>query len=78
MVIVQPSTEARAAGDLGICPVVVRRARVPDELATFALVKPLGHVVLDEFLDQVELMSPAENHEVIQAMYPREFKPEFP
>jgi hypothetical protein len=40
-------------GDLAICPVVVRRTDVPDELATDALVKPLGHVVLDEFLDQM-------------------------
>jgi len=29
---------------------------VPDELATNALVEPLGHVVLDEFLDQVPQM----------------------
>jgi hypothetical protein len=52
MVIVEQSAETRATGDLAICPVVIRRTDVPDELATDALVKPLGHVVLDEFLDQ--------------------------
>ena len=68
MVIVQQSPEARPTGDLAICPVVIRRTDVPDELATDALVKPLGHVVLDEFLDQVAQMSLAENDEVIQAL----------
>jgi hypothetical protein len=46
MVIVQKSAEARPTGDLAICPAVIRRTDVPDELATDALVKPLGHVVL--------------------------------
>jgi hypothetical protein len=50
---VEKPAEARAAGDLAVCPVVIRRTDVPDQLATDALVKPLGHVVLDEFLDQV-------------------------
>jgi hypothetical protein len=50
MIEVEEPTEARATGDLAIGPVVVRRTDVPDELATDALVKPLGHVVLDEFL----------------------------
>jgi hypothetical protein len=43
MVIVQQSAEARPTGDLAICPVVIRRTDVFDELATDALVKPLGH-----------------------------------
>jgi hypothetical protein len=30
-------------------------------------VKPLSHVVLDEFLDQVARMSLTENHKLIQA-----------
>ena len=50
---VEKPAEARAAGDLAVCPVVIRRTDVPDQLATDALVKPLGHVVLHEFLDQV-------------------------
>jgi hypothetical protein len=53
MVIVQQSVETRATGDLAICPVVIRRTDVPDELATDALVKPPGHGGLDEVLDQV-------------------------
>jgi hypothetical protein len=57
VVIVQQSSEARPTGDLSICPVVIRRIDIPDELATDSLVKPLGHVVLDEFLDQVAQMS---------------------
>ena len=68
MVIVQQSAEARPTGDLAICPVVIRRTDVPDDFATDALVKTLGHVVLDEFLDQVAQMSLAENHKVIQAL----------
>jgi hypothetical protein len=68
MVVVQQSAEARATGDLAICPVVIRRTDVPDELATDALVKPLGHVVLDEFLDQVPQMSLAEDHKLIQTL----------
>ena len=68
MVIVQQSAEARPTGDLAICPVVIRRTDVSDELATDALLKPLGHVVLDEFLDQMVQMSLAENHEVIQTL----------
>jgi hypothetical protein len=68
MAIVQKSTEARATGDLPLCPVVIRRTSVPDELATDALVKPLGHGGLDEFLDQVVWMSLAENNKVIQAL----------
>ena len=39
--------------NLAICTVVIRRTDLPDELATDALVKALGHVVLHEFLDQV-------------------------
>ena len=53
MVIVQQSAEARATGDLAICSVVIRRTDVPDQLATKTLVKTLGHVVIDEFLDQI-------------------------
>jgi hypothetical protein len=68
MVIVQQSAEARPTGDLAICPVVIRRTDVPDELATDALVKPLGHVVLDEFLDQVAQMSLAKNNELVQSL----------
>ncbi len=68
MVIVQQSAEGRPTGDLAICPVVIRRTDVPDELATDALVKTLGHVVLDEFPDQVAQMSLAENCKVIQAL----------
>jgi hypothetical protein len=48
MVIVQQSSEARSAGDLAICPVVIRQTDVPDQLATDALVKTLGHVVLGD------------------------------
>jgi hypothetical protein len=55
-------------GDLAICPIVIRRTDVPDELATDTLVKPLGHVVLDEFLDQVAQMSLAKNHELVQSL----------
>ena len=68
MVIVQQSAEARATGDLAICSVVIRRTDVPDQLATKTLVKTLGHVVIDEFLDQIAQMSLAENHKVIQAL----------
>ena len=68
MVIVQQSAEARPTGDLAICPVVICWTDVPDELATDALVKPLGHVVLDEFLDQVAQMSLAEDDEVIETL----------
>jgi hypothetical protein len=50
MVIAQTSAEARPTGDRAICPVVIRRTDVPDALATDARVKPLDHVVLDEFL----------------------------
>jgi hypothetical protein len=57
MVVVQQSAEARPTGDLAICPIVIRRTDVPDELATNALVEPLGHIVLDEFLDQVPQMA---------------------
>ena len=46
MVVIQRSAKARAAGDFAICPVVIRRTDVSDELATNALVEPLGHVVL--------------------------------
>ena len=48
---VEDAAEARATGDLAICPVVIRRTDVPDQFAADALVKTLGHVVLDEFLD---------------------------
>jgi len=68
MVIVQQSAEARATGDLAICSVVIRRTDVPDQLATKTLVKTLGHVVIDEFLDQIAQMSLAENHKVMQAL----------
>jgi hypothetical protein len=54
--------------DLAICPIVIRRTDVPDELATDTLVKPLGHVVLDEFLDQVAQMSLTKNHELVQSL----------
>jgi hypothetical protein len=37
-------------------------------LATNALVESLGHVVLDEFLEQEAPMSLTKNHEVIQAL----------
>ncbi len=60
MVVVQQSAEARPTGDLAICPVVIPRTDVSDELATDALVKPLGHVVFDERFDQVLQMSLAE------------------
>jgi hypothetical protein len=66
--IVQHPAEARATGDLAICPVVIRRTDVPDELASNALVEPLGHVVLAEFLDQVAQMSLAENDELIETL----------
>src|SRR5664279_5012827 len=68
IVIVQQSPEARPTGDLAICPVVIRRTDVFDELATDALVKPLGHVVLDEFLDQVTQMSLAENDKLVETL----------
>jgi hypothetical protein len=55
-------------GDLAIYPIVIRRTDVPDQLATDTLVKPLGHVVLDEFLDQVARISLAKYHKVIQAL----------
>ena len=68
MVVVHQSAEARPTGDLAICSVVIRRTDVLDEVATNALVKPLGHVVLDEFLDQIAQMSLAENDELAQAL----------
>ena len=68
IVVVQHPAEARATGDLAICPTVIRRTDVPDELATDALVKPLGHAVPDEFLDQVAPMSLAEDDEVIETL----------
>jgi hypothetical protein len=37
-------------------------------LATDALVEPLSHIVLNEFLDQVTQMSLAEDDEVIEAL----------
>ena len=55
-------------GDLVISPVVIRRTDVPDQLATDALVKTLGPVVRDEFLDQVAQMSLAEDNEVIETL----------
>jgi hypothetical protein len=55
-------------GDLAICPIVICRTDVPDELATDGLVKPLGYVVLDEFLDQVAQMSLAKNNELVQSL----------
>src|SRR5664279_3820952 len=68
IVVVQQSPEARPTGDLAICPVVIRRTDVPDELATNALVESLGHVVLDEFLDQEAQMSLTKNHEVVETL----------
>jgi hypothetical protein len=44
MVIVQQAAEARATGDLAICPVVIRSNLLSDELATDALVEPFGHI----------------------------------
>src|SRR5664279_694257 len=38
---VEKPAEARSAGNLAICPVVIRRTDVPDQLSTVALVKPL-------------------------------------
>jgi hypothetical protein len=51
-------------------------------LASNALVETLGHVVLDEFLDQVAQMSLAENDELVETLVfdgplpaqPRRFK----
>jgi len=37
MLEVEQSAEARATGDLAICPVVIRWADVPDKFATDAL-----------------------------------------
>ena len=69
IVVVQHPAQARATGDLAICPVVIRRSDLlSDELATDALVEPLGHIVLNEFLDQVAQMSLAEDDEVIEAL----------
>jgi hypothetical protein len=51
MAIVQQSAEAGPTIDLAISRLVIRRTDVPDELATDALAKTLGHVVLEEFLD---------------------------
>ena len=65
---VEKPAEARSAGNLAICPVVIRRTDVPDQFATDALVKPLGHVVVDEFLDQVAQMSLAEDDELIETL----------
>jgi hypothetical protein len=66
---VQHPAEARATGDLAICPVVIRRSDLlSDELATDALLEPLGHIVLKEFLDQVAQMSLAEDDEVIETL----------
>ena len=68
-VVVQHPAEARATGDLAICPVVIRRSNLlSDELATDALVEPLSHIVLNEFLDQVTQMSLAEDDEVIETL----------
>ena len=57
MIEVEELAAARATGDLAIGPVVIHRTDAPDELATDALVKPLGHVVLHKFFDQVAQMS---------------------
>ena len=50
------------------CPKTERRGcgLSVDELATDALVEPLGHRVLNEFLDQVAQKSLAEDDKVIQ------------
>src|SRR5664279_71309 len=68
IVVVQHPAEARATGDLAIFPVVILQTDVSDELATDALVEPLGQIVLDEFFDQVAQMSLAENHEVVEKL----------
>ena len=68
MIEVEDAAEARVTGDLAIGPVVIRQTDVPDELATDALVKPLRHVVLDEFLDQVAQISLAEDDELIETL----------
>ena len=69
MVIVEEAPKARATGNLASCPIVIRRDRlVPDELAPNALMKTLGQIVLDEFLDQVPQMALAEDDEVIETL----------
>ena len=69
MVVVQHPAEARATGNCAVRYVVIRRwSLLPDELATNALVEPLGHVVLDKFFDQEAQMSLTENHEVIETL----------
>jgi hypothetical protein len=78
MVVVQQSAEARPTGDLAICPVVIRRTDVPDELATNALVEPLGHIVLDEFLDQVPQMALARFNLRISANFWENLGDDFP
>ena len=55
-------------GDLAIYPMVIRRTDGPDELAANALVESLGHVVLDEFLDQEAQMPLTKNHEVVKTL----------
>jgi hypothetical protein len=58
---IEDAAEARATGDLAVCCVVIHRTDVPDQFATDALVKPLGHVVFYEFIYQIAQMSLAEN-----------------
>ena len=73
MIEVEKSAEARATGDLAVSPVVIRRAEVPDQLATEPLMKALPMIVGHQFLDDVPEMSLAEEDEVIQALVPDGF-----
>ena len=67
-VIVQQSAETRTTFDPATRPVVSRCTDhlLLDELSADTLVKTLGQIVLDEFLDQVAQMSPAESDELVQ------------
>jgi hypothetical protein len=39
---VEKPAESRATGDLATCPVLIRRATIPDELIAYALLKTIA------------------------------------
>jgi hypothetical protein len=69
MVVVQERTESRTANNRVVGPVVVRRTSLAlDELASNALVKSFGQIVLHEFLDHVAQMPLSEKDEVFETL----------
>jgi hypothetical protein len=72
LVVIEETSEPRAADNRAIGPIVVRGARLAlDQLAVQPLMETLGVIVLHKFLDQVPQMSLAENHEVFATLCSR-------